>query len=516
MKFIAGFVFLAWGAAAWGGPRINQEGRILGPAPVVAQPVLFNTAQADAVVAAMQIMPVTSAWNEDVSRRPRLANSDAMIAQITGDLAANRRTLRAFYEMNYVLVPDSQPAQSIRFFNYPGESDLEGGTSPNGLYPLPPNLPVETWPNQTGALTLAQWQQDVNSTGGDRHAIMVKPGAGFIWETWLTKFASGAWQASNGAKFDLKSNTLRPAGWTSGDAAGLPMFPALVRFDECERGMVEHAVRLVVKRSRVGPIYPATHQASVGSTTSPDIPAMGQRLRLKATFVIPATWTKQEKAVCLGLKKYGGIVADNGGFLSFSVCPDDRFPANAFDNLPTIAIGSFEVVQSTGATQGPRAPGAPNASAGGEQTISFGAVAALQGSVSAPGAAPVVQWKKYAGPGTVSFGSAAQAATTASFSLPGTYVLLLSADDGTHAVAFDAVTVNVMLAAEGTASNNDFVVHFPTLPGRSYQLEESTDLAPASWTTVANNLSGDGSFFHVPVAGALSKGRAFYRVKVLP
>ena len=83
-------------------------------------------------------------------------------------------------------------------------------------------------------------------------------------------------------------------------------------------------------------------------------------------------------------------------------------------------------------------------------------------------------------------------------------------------MAFDAVTVNVVLAAEGTASNNDFVVHFPTLPGRSYQLEESTDLSPTSWTTVANNLSGDGSFFHVPVTGALSKGRAFYRVKVLP
>ena len=516
MKFIAGLAFLVFAATALGGERINQEGRILGPVPVVTQPILFNTAAADAVVAAMQIMPVTSAWNEDVSRLPLLANSDAMIAQITSDLAANRRTLRAFFEMNYVLVPDNQPTQPIRFFNYPDESDLDGGTSPNGLYPIPPTLPVETWPNQTGALTLAQWQQDVNNTGGDRHAIMVKPGAGFIWETWLTRLVSGAWQASNGAKFDLKSNTLRPAGWTSGDAAGLPMFPALVRFDECERGMVEHAVRLVVKRTRVGPIYPATHQASVGSTTSPDIPAMGQRLRLKASFVIPASWTKQEKAVCLGLKKYGGIVADNGGFLSFSVCPDDRFPANAFGNLSTIAISNFEVVQSTGATQGPRAPGAPSASAGSEQVIPFGAAATLQGSVSASGSTPVVQWRKYAGPGTVSFGNVAQAATTAGFSLPGTYTLILSADDGAHAVAFDAVTINVVLTAEGSASGNDFVVHFPTLAGRTYQIEESTDLSPTSWTAVANNLSGNGSPIHVPVIGALSKAKAFYRVQVLP
>ena len=361
MKFITGLALIAVSASALAGHRINHEGRILGSAPVVTQAVLFNTPEADAVVSAMQIMPVTSAWNEDVSRLPLLANSDAMIAQITSDLASSRRTLRAFYEMNYVLVPDNQAVQSIRFFNYPGESDLDGGTSPNGLYPIPANLPVETWPNQTGTLTLAQWQQDVNNTGGDRHAIMVKPGAGFIWETWLAKLVGGAWQASNGAKFDLNSNTLRPAGWTSGDAAGLPMFPALVRFDECERGMVEHAVRLVVKRTRVGPIYPATHQASVGSTTSPDIPAMGQRLRMKASFAIPASWTKQEKAVCLALKKYGGIVADNGGFFSFSVCPDDRFPSNAFDDLSSIVISNFEVVQSTGATQGPRSPGAPGA-----------------------------------------------------------------------------------------------------------------------------------------------------------
>ena len=516
MNFTAGVALFTFAAAALGGQRINQEGRILGPVPIVEQPILFNTAQADAVVAAMQIMPVTSAWNEDVSRLPLLANSNAMIAQITTDLAANRRTLRAFFEMNYVLVPDSQPAQSINFFNYPDESDLDGGVSPHGLYPIPPNLPVETWPNQTGNLTLAQWQQDVNNTGGDRHAISVKPGAGFIWETWLTRFVGGAWQASNGAKFDLKANTLRPVGWTSGDAAGLPMFPALVRYDECERGIVEHAVRLVVKRTRLGPIYPATHQASVGSTTSADIPAMGQRLRMKANFVIPANWTKQEKAVCLGLKKYGGIVADNGGFLSFSVCPDERFPANAFGNLSAIAISNFEVVQSTGATQGPRAPGAPAASAGSAQTIPFGAVATLPGSVAAPGAAPVVQWRNYAGPGTVSFGNAVQAATTAVFSLPGSYTLMLSADDGVHAVAYDAVTVNVVLAAEGSTSGNDFVVHFPTLAGRMYQLEESPDLAPTSWLLVGSNVAGDGGLIQVSIAGALSKTQGFYRVKVLP
>lgn len=419
------------------GTRINQEGRILGPAPTVSGPVLFNTAQADAVVAAMQIMPVDSPWNEDVSRRPLLANSDAMIARIKTDLGTSRQTLRAFYEMNYVLVPDGQAAVPITFFNYPGESDP-------GPYPIPSNLPVESWPRGTGALTLLQWQQNINHDGGDRHSITVEPGAGFIWETWLTQLTGGGWQASNGARFDLKSNTLRPAGWTSGDAAGLPMFPALVRYDECERGMVEHALRLVVKRSRVGPIYPAVHQASVGNTTDPDIPAMGQRVRLKTGFVIPENWTREEKAVLLALRKYGALVADNGNFFSVSVCPDDRFASNAFDDLPTVGIGNFEIVQSTGATEGPRSAGAPGVNAGGDFSASINVPAALNGTVIAPaGTTLAVAWKLYSGPGSATFADATRASTTATFSAPGTYTMELSAADGVHAVAYDAAVVTV-------------------------------------------------------------------------
>src|SRR6476659_9239092 len=305
--------------------RINHEGRILGPAPVVTTPTLFNTPAADAVVSAMQIMPRDNPWNEDISRRPVLANSDAIIAQITNDLASNRRTLRPFYEMNYVLVPNNQPRITIPFFNYPDESDLDGGTFPNGSYPIPPNLPIETWPRETGNLTLEQWQQDVNDDGGDRHAIMVAPGTGSIWETWQAKLTSTGWEASNGAKFSLNSNALRPDGWTSGDAAGLPMFPAIVRYDECQRGMVEHALRIVVAKSRREYIYPATHFASSIPATSTNYPAMGQRVRLKSSFVIPESWTIEEKAVLRALKKYGALVADNGNFFSVSVCPDDRF-----------------------------------------------------------------------------------------------------------------------------------------------------------------------------------------------
>lgn len=429
------------------GERINQEGRILGPAPVVMTPTLFNTPAGDAIVSAIQIMPRDSAWNEDISQRPPLSNSSAMIAQIISDLASNRRTLRPFYEMNYVLVPDNQPRITIPFFNYPNESDLDGGTFPNGNYPIPSNLPIETWPRGTGSLTLQQWQQDVNNTGGDRHAIAVAPGAGFIWETWLTRLTQGGWRASNGAKFDLNSNTMRPASWTSGDAAGLPMFPALVRYDECQRDMVEHAVRLVVAKSRREYIYPARHYASSIPATSVNYPAMGQRLRLKAGFVIPQNWTIEERAVLLALKKYGAIVADNGNFFSISVCPDNRFVSNAFDHLSTITIDNFDVIATTGPNEGPRSPGAPVVDAGPDQFVEAPMSATLNGVVNAPVGNATIQWRLYSGPAAVVFADPNQAMTTVSFTETGAYTLLLSANDGVHTVAYDALVVHVTARA---------------------------------------------------------------------
>jgi hypothetical protein len=423
--------------------RINHEGRILGPAPVVSAPTLFNTTAADAVISAMQIMPRDNAWNEDISRRPILANSDAMIAQIKADLGT-RQTLQPFYEMNYVLVPDNQPRATIPFLDYPDESDLDGGSYPNGSYPIPANQPIETWPRGTGNLTLQQWQMDVNNSGGDRHGIMVAPGAGSVWETWQMKLTQTGWQASNGAKFNLNSNALRPAGWTSGDAAGLSMFVATVRYDECERGMVEHALRLVVKRTRKEYIYPATHYASSIAATSTNYPAMGQRLRLKSTFATPGNWTVEEKAVLLALKKYGGIVADNGNFFSVSVIPDDRFSASAFSHLSTIDISNFEVIQTTGPAEGPRSPGAPSVDAGADQFLEWPSNnITLSGSMNDPSGRAAIGWKLYSGPAGVSFANANQAATTATIGAPGTYTFMLSADDAVHTVAYDAVVVRV-------------------------------------------------------------------------
>jgi hypothetical protein len=413
--------------------RINQEGRILGAMPIVTNAILFNTTNADAILSAMQILPVTNPWNQNISNQPVLTNSDAMIGQIGADLSASRQKLFLFQEMNYVLAPDSQPLAPFDFLLYTNQSDFNGGTSPFGLYPIPTNMPIEGWPTQTGTQTLSQWQ--TNNDGSDRHSIIVQPGAGLTWETWNAVRVGTNWQAANGAIFNLNTNALRPAGWTSGDAAGFPMFPALVRYDECERGMVEHACRLVVKRTLYNTnIYPATHFAAPSANTNVNLPQMGQRLRLKAGYVIPANWTKEEKALLLGLKKYGAMVADNGNFFSISITPDDRWPANAF---------------------------------------------------SYSGPPPVVQWKLYAGPGPVAFGDATQTNTTATFSIPGVYTLELSADDGVHAVAYDTVAllvtnaITVGIAPAGANVNLTWSGGSPP-----FVLQRADTLPAAAWAGV--------------------------------
>lgn len=449
MRHLLTLILLACGLDA--AERINHAGRILGPEPVVTTPVQFNTAQADAIVAAMQIMPRDNPWNEVVSSRPVHADSNAIISRIRADLVAvnpSRNTLRVFAEMNYTLVPASQPLVNLTIDDYVDESDLNGGTAPVARYPIPAIWPIEGWPSARPGETLSHAQ--TTDDGGDRHAIAVVPGTNRIYETWRTVLQGGtAWHAACGAIFPLDSNAQRPDGWTSSDAAGLPLFPALIRYDECERGVIEHALRIVVNKSRRAYYYPATHFAS--SLTGSSYPAMGQRVRLKSSFGIPAGWSKQSKAVAQALKTYGALVADNGGFFSVSACPDDRFPAGCFDQVQTIDINNFEVVTTTGPLEGPRSAGAPTVSAGADQNVALAAGATL--SASATGSGLSHQWSLYDAanaPGTATFAAPTALGTTVAFSAAGTYTLMIRSSDGVHTPAYDALVVTVTTVPAGT------------------------------------------------------------------
>ncbi len=318
------------------GKGINQEGRKLPPLPPFTTPILFNTPEADAIVAAMQIFPPNNPWNEDISKLPVHSDSTAIIANIGAGKKIGFNS-----DMCYVLVPPQQPKIDVKLISYPGESD-------KGPYPVPDNAPIEGWPMEGGALDSIQRNGD-----GDRHMLVVDPYAALLYEFYTGRKTDSGWVAACEATFDLRSNATRPKGWTSSDAAGLPIFPSIVRFDECERGMVEHALRFTVRRTRNAFIWPATHMASRRNDAT--LPAMGQRLRLKADVNIDK-FPKHAKAIALALKKYGMFVADNGSDWLISIAPDKRI--QGLDSLRGLKGGDFEVIQTTGESEGPRAGGA--------------------------------------------------------------------------------------------------------------------------------------------------------------
>ena len=377
-------------------------------------------------------------------------------------------------------------------------------------------MPIETWPRGTGSLTLEQWQRDVNNTGGDRHSIIVQPATGGDLGNVAGAAGQQRWEASNGAKFNLNSNALRPAGWTSGDAAGLPMFPALVRLDECERGMVEHALRLVVKQTRDGIYLPGDALGGIGAGKLSESSRDGSAAALEGGFRHSGELDKQEKAVLLALKKYGALVADNGNFFSISVCPDDRFPSNCFQQSPTIDINNFEVVQTTGVNQGPRSPGAPTVNAGPDLEVLFPSSAALNGVVNEPSGAAAVLWYTYAGPGMATFADATNRQNGVTFSAPGSYTLMLRASDGVHAVAYDAVIVRVVLPTALNRTGNDVAVSFQTVLNQRYRVEQAGSFTATNWATVADNISGNGGTMSATDFNALSSGTRFYRILALP
>lgn len=314
--------------------RVNQEGRQLSPLPAITKPVMFDTPEADAIVSAMQIFPVNNPWNEDISKLPVHKNSDAIVTSIGAgrEIGFNR-------DMNYILVPPDQPRKEVKLSPYGNESD-------KGPYPIAEETPIEDWPGG-GAKSLDEIQR---KDGGDRHACVVDPIGSMIYEFYCARKTDAGWIAKSEATFDLRSNKTRPLGWTSTDAAGLPLFSSIPRFDECERGMVEHAMRFTVKRAREDAIWPATHFSP--PTKDSPLPAMGQRLRLKADVNIDK-FPKHAKAIALGLKKYGMFAADWGANWLISISPDRRL--QGLEALHQLKGSDFEVVETTPEFGGPRA-----------------------------------------------------------------------------------------------------------------------------------------------------------------
>jgi hypothetical protein len=302
--------------------------------PAIDKPVLFDTPEADAICSALEVFPPNNPWYQVIEDWPLHANSKNMIGSIGGG-----KPLRYNPDMAFVLVPPDQKKVPVKIDGYPGESD-------KGPFPVPDVVPIEGWPayyersGKDPKLTLADVQGDKLNEGGDRHASVVDPVNRMLYEFYIMKKTAGGWQAAQASIFDLKTNKLRPAEWTSTDAAGLPIFPAVVRYDELKRGFVEHAMRVTVVRTRRAYVYPARHFAS--RHTDENLPRMGERLRLRKDFDISG-FSPEVAAILKGLKTYGMLVADNGLDWAISVAPDPRIPV-LHEELRKIKGSDFEVV----------------------------------------------------------------------------------------------------------------------------------------------------------------------------
>lgn len=285
-----------------------------------------NTGGGD--LSSLQVFPDDNPWNQDISSLPVHANSANYLASIGLDTGLHP-DFGTVYEgapigIPYVVVQGDQPKVSVSF-DYDDESDP-------GPYPIPTDAPIEGGPN----------------SDGDRHILIVDVDNKMLYELYDAHPAGAGWTAGSGAIFDLTSNALRPAGWTSADAAGLPIFPGLARYDEIvEKGELTHALRFTVARSQRGYVSPARHFAS--SSTDSNLPPMGLRVRLKASFDI-SPFPANVQVILRGLKKYGMIVADNGSNWYVSGAPDSRWDDEELATLGNVKGRDFEVVDTGGIT----------------------------------------------------------------------------------------------------------------------------------------------------------------------
>lgn len=280
-------------------------------------------AQGAASVGGCPLYPADNIWNRDISTLPVHPNSANFISSIglTGHVHPDFGSGLFNGEpigIPFVVVPGNQPAVPVSF----SESD----ESDPGPYPIPANAPIEGGTQSTG----------------DRHVIVVDSATCKLYEMFNSfPQTNGSWKAGSGAVWDLNSNALRPRRWTSADAAGLPILAGLVRYDEVASGVINHALRFTVNQTRRAFLWPARHSAS--SSTDPNLPPMGLRLRLKASVNI-AAYPPQSRVILTALQHYGMIVADNGSSWFISGAPDSRWNNDDLAQLKNIQGSDFEVV----------------------------------------------------------------------------------------------------------------------------------------------------------------------------
>lgn len=263
------------------------------------------------VLGGCRIFPANNVWNRTIDDLPVDANSDGYITSIGREKPLN---VDPTVPIN-VVGPEVTP-QSLTKVEWPAESDL-------GPVPIPENARVEA--------------------SADAHMLVLQTGSCRLYELYMAKKSGGGWSALNTAFFDLNSNRLRPEGWTSSDAAGLPVMPGLLRYDEVKSGQINHALRTTVPKSQRAFVWPARHLASKNESRL--LPPMGLRLRLKKSFDISG-FSPDARVVLLALQKYGAFVSDNGKALMFTATPDG-WTVELIEELKKVTGDSFEAVDTS-------------------------------------------------------------------------------------------------------------------------------------------------------------------------
>jgi hypothetical protein len=272
---------------------------------------------------ACPVFPAGNVWNQDISALPVASNSDTLIAKIGLDtgLHPDFGSYRG-YGIPYNTVPGTQRKLTVRF-DYSSQSDHVG-------YPIPSRPRIEA--------------------GSDHHMLIVDSGSCKLYEMWNVRHTRRGWRAGSGAVWKMTSNALRPDGWTSADAAGLPILPGLVRYPEVAAGVIDHALRFTAPQTRDAHIYPARHDAGSGSSAS--LPPTGLRVRLKASFDL-SQLSPQARVVAVALQHYGMILADNGSPWYVSGVSNKRFNDDDLRTLNRITGRDLEVVDTSGLVNTP-------------------------------------------------------------------------------------------------------------------------------------------------------------------